>query len=145
LSKIFFPQYVKGRKYGIEIKVGESILDHIKKIGGVEISSECGGRGICGLDIVRIEQGYDSLSDLSVTEQKFLKQGKLKSGQRLACQASVIDGLRDIKVFISNIGNYTILTDMIQRDVDLNPFVFKKGSKVFYYPKKEEGICKIWQ
>jgi len=139
LSKIFFPQFAKGRKEGIEIRVGESILDHIKKIGGVEISSECGGRGVCGLDIVRIEQGSDSSSDLSTYEQKFLKQGKLRRGQRLACQAKVIDGSRNIKVFISNIGSYTILTDIIKRDIDINPFVFKKGNKVFYYPEKELG------
>ena len=139
LNKIFFPQYAKGRKDGIEIKVGESILDHIKRIGGIEISSECGGRGVCGLDIVRIEQGYQSLSPLSTSEQKFLEQGKLKRGQRLSCQAKVIDGTKDIKVFISNIGSYTILTDIMERDIDLNPFVFKKGSRVFYHPEKELG------
>ena len=136
---MFFPQYAKGRKDGIEIKVGESILNHIRAIDGVNISSECGGRGICGLDIVRIEQGYDSLSDLSIAERKFLKQGKLKRGQRLACQTKVIDGSRDIKVYILNIGSYTILTDVIERNIDLNPFVFKKGNRVFYYPKKDLG------
>ena len=139
MGKIFFPQYAKGRKDGIEIKVGESVLDHIRKIGGVEISSECGGRGICGLDVIRVEKGYESLSDLSTSEHKLLKQGKLKRGQRLACQAKIINSSRDIKVFISNIGSYTILTDIIEREVDLNPFVFKKGDRVFYYPKKDLG------
>ena len=139
MSKIFFPQYAKGRKDGIEIKLGESILDHIKRIGGVEISSECGGRGVCGLDVVRIEQGYKSLSPLSTSEQKFFDQGKLKRGQRLACQARIIDDARDIKVFISNVGSYTILTDIIERNIDLNPFVLKKGNRVFYYPENDLG------
>lgn len=28
---------------------------HIRRIGGVEISSECGGKGICGKDVIRVE------------------------------------------------------------------------------------------
>ena len=55
MAKMFFPQYARGRE-GVDIVVGESILEHIRRIGGVEIDSECGGRGKCGKDIVRIEK-----------------------------------------------------------------------------------------
>ena len=71
-------------------------MEHIKKAGGIEIFSECGGRGVCGSDIIRIESGLDSLSPLSNAEKKFQKQGKLKKNQRLACQAKVIEDKKDI-------------------------------------------------
>ncbi|GAI34374.1 unnamed protein product, partial [marine sediment metagenome] len=41
MAKIFFPQYAKGRKEGINLVIGKSILEHIKMIDGIEIDSEC--------------------------------------------------------------------------------------------------------
>jgi len=137
LGKIFFPQYARYRKVGIEIDTGKSIMEHIKKAGGIEIFSECGGRGVCGSDIIRIESGLDSLSPLSNAEKKFQKQGKLKKNQRLACQAKVIKDKKDIIVFISNIGTYTVLSDIIKRDTELNPMAYKDGKNVYYFPDKK--------
>jgi len=139
MGKMFFPQFAMGRKKGIELKLNDSVLEHIKRLDGAEISSECGGRGKCGLDIIRIEKGGGSLSDLSDAEKKFIKQGKLKSGQRLACQAVVKDSSKDITVFVSDFGDYTILTDVIERDIELDPFVYRKENEVFYYPDKKIG------
>ncbi|MBN1299220.1 MAG: DUF4445 domain-containing protein, partial [Actinobacteria bacterium] len=137
MGKIFFPQYARYRKEGIEIEPGKSIMEHIKKAGGIEIFSECGGIGVCGSDIVRIESGLDLLSPLSISEQKFLKKGKLKKNQRLACQAKIIDDKNDIVLFISNIGTYTVLADIIKRDTELDPFVYSNGQDVFYFPDKK--------
>lgn len=140
MAKIFFPQYAKGRKEGINLVIGKSILEHIKMIGGIEIDSECDGRGICGRDIVRIEEGVESLSDISDSEKSFLDQGKLKSNQRLACQTIVTKDNKDITVFISNFGRYTILTDTIKSDVELKPSVFSKEGKIFYHNGDNLGI-----
>lgn len=140
MAKMFFPQYTKGRKEGINLVTGESILEHIKKIGSIEIDSECGGKGICGKDVVRIEEGAGSLSSISKSEKKFLKQGKLNSSQRLACQAIVTKDSKDIKVFISNFGRYTILTDTIKSDVELKPSVFSKEGKIFHQKGDDLGI-----
>ncbi len=140
MAKMFFPQYTKGRKEGINLVTGKSILEHIKKIGSIEIDSECGGKGICGKDVVRIEEGAESLSSISKSEKKFLKQGKLNSSQRLACQTIVTKDSKDIKVFISNFGRYTILTDTIKSDVELKPSVFSKEGKIFHQQGDDLGI-----
>jgi len=140
MAKMFFPQYAKGRKEGINLIIGKSILEHSKIIGGIEIDSECGGNGICGKDIIRVEEGAESLSSFSDPEKSFLKKGKLKSNQRLACQATVTKDNKDIKVFISNFGRYTILTDTVKSNVELNPSVFSKKDRVFYHSGDNLGI-----
>ena len=75
MAKIYFPQYVRGRE-GIDIVVGESVLEHIRRLGGVEIDSECGGQGICGKDMIRVEEGMNCLSGMSDIENDFLKKKK---------------------------------------------------------------------
>ena len=132
MAKMFFPQYARGRKEGIDLIVGKSILEHIKKIGKVEIDSECGGKGTCCKDIIRVDKGENSLSKLSNIEKSFLKHGKLKPNHRLACQAIVTKDTKDIRIFISSFGKYTILTDTIKTDVELAPSVFSNKGKVFY-------------
>ena len=97
-AKMFFPQYMKGRE-GTEFAIGESILEHIRRIGRVEIDSECGGQGTCGMDIVRIEEGLECLTKMTDAEMRFLEQGKLKKGLRLTCQARVAKNSNDVKVF----------------------------------------------
>ena len=126
MSKMYFPQCARGRD-GINIVPGESVLEHIRRIGGVEIDSECGGHGTCGKDIIRFEQGFRSLQDLTDVEKKIIPEDKCKLGQRLACQAKVIKDTEDIIVFIPDFGKYTILTDTIETDVELQPSVFLKS------------------
>ena len=138
MSKIYFPQYAKGRD-GVDITVGESILAHIRKIGGVEIDSECGGQGTCGKDVIRVDQGSEYLSEMSAIEKSFLQEGKLRHGQRLACQARVIQDVKNIRVFIPDFGKYTILTDVVETDVKLNPCVFKKDGRVVYHTGEDLG------
>ncbi len=133
LGRIFFPQYKKGRK-GIEIIKGETILEHIRELR-IEIDSECGGIGKCGKDIVRIERGLDSLSGRSAAERHF----ELESDERLACQAEIINSENDIIVFIKSFGKYTILTDVRETKIDLNPFVEKKGERVFSHTGEDLG------
>ncbi|NJK57341.1 MAG: (2Fe-2S)-binding protein [Pleurocapsa sp. SU_5_0] len=57
----------------------------------VEVTQECGGRGICATCHVYIRQGEDSISPLTKREQRTL--GSITScnvNSRLACQARVI-------------------------------------------------------
>jgi len=139
MAKIFFPQYARGRD-GIELIVGKSILNHIRKMGGVEIDSECGGHGICGRDVIRIEEGEECLSEETAIEQKFSKKGMLASGQRLACQCMVAEDEKDIKVFIHDFGKYTILMDTVETSVELNPSVSLKNGRVLYQTGEDLGI-----
>jgi len=139
MAKMFFPQYARGRD-GTELVVGDSILEHIREIGGVEIDSECGGQGICGRDVIRIEEGEECLSEKTAIEQKFFKKGMLASRQRLACEAKVTEDKKDIKVFIHDFGKYTILMDFAETSVELNPSVSLKNGRVLYQTGEDLGI-----
>ena len=138
MTKMYFPQYARGRD-GIDIVPGESVLEHIRRLGGVEIDSECGGKGICGKDIIRVEQGFRSLEDLTDVEKKLIPEDKRKIGQRLACQAVVVKDTEDIIIFIPDFGKYTILTDTIETDVELQPSVFQKHDRVIYRSGEDLG------
>jgi len=138
MAKIFFPQYARGRD-GIDIGVGQSVLEHIRRIGGVEIDSECGGQGICGKDTIRVEEGLQYLTEMSDVEKYFLEQRKLKPRQRLACQAKVARDEEDIKVFIPDFGKYTILTESVKTDVELDSSVFRKDGRVLYHSGEDLG------
>jgi len=115
---MIFPQYRKG-KVGIDIFPG-TILEHARKLG-VEIASECGGEGICGKCIVRIERGQDGLSEKTEAEKSF----NLGEDERLACQAKVVKPT-DIYVFVREMGEYTILADTVEDRMELNPFVYNQ-------------------
>jgi uncharacterized 2Fe-2S/4Fe-4S cluster protein (DUF4445 family) len=108
----------------------------------VEIDSECGGQGTCGMDIVRIEEGLECLTKMTDVEMRFLEQGKLKKGLRLTCQARVAKNSNDVKVFIPSSGKYTILTDTIETGVELNPSAFKKDGRILYRTGEDLGAYK---
>lgn len=134
MAKVFFPQYLKG-KVGIDIVPGKTILDHARKLG-IEISSECGGKGICGKCVVRIERGKEALSKKTDAENS----SKLQADERLACQAKVVKPV-DIYVFVREMGKYTILADSVEDNMPLNPFVYRKNGKVVWKSlTKEEEI-----
>jgi uncharacterized 2Fe-2S/4Fe-4S cluster protein (DUF4445 family) len=133
MAQMIFPQYRKG-KVGIDIFEG-TILEHARKLG-IEISSECGGEGICGKCVVRIERGQDGLSEKTEAEKSFT----LGEDERLACQAKVVKPT-DIYVFVREMGEYTILVDTVEDKMELNPFVYKRNGKVFWKsPLGEEEI-----
>ncbi|MCK4804591.1 MAG: 2Fe-2S iron-sulfur cluster binding domain-containing protein, partial [Spirochaetes bacterium] len=139
MAKMFFPQYERGRKEGVDLIIGQSVLEHIRRIGGVEIDSDCGGKGTCGGDIIRVEEGLESLTEMTPQEQNFLDQGVLPPGQRLACQARVAQDVKNIRVFIRNFGRYTILIDTIEIDTELNPCVTIKNERVIYHTGENLG------
>jgi len=138
MARIIFPQYARGRE-GIKIDPGKSVLEHIRKTGGMEIDSECGGKGICGKDIIRVEKGSEYLSKQTDVEKAFSAQSKLKPNQRLACQAKVQKDEGDIIIFIPDFGRYTILTDFIKTYVKLHPCVFRETDRVKYYSGEDLG------
>jgi len=139
MPKMFFPQYARGRD-GVDLVVGDTVLEHIRRIGGVEIDSECGGQGICGRDIIRVDEGSESLAPMTPAESRFLESGALRPGQRLACQAEVAEDTQSIRVFIPDFGRYTILTESIETDVELDPSVFRKDGRVLYRTGEDLGL-----
>ncbi|MBN1444944.1 MAG: DUF4445 domain-containing protein [Candidatus Omnitrophica bacterium] len=142
MGKMYFPQYETGRKKGINLVVGRTVLEHIRRAGGIEINSECGGQGRCEKDLIRVEKGLSSLTKITPAEQKFLDRAKLTPGYRLACQARVARDDSDIEIFIRDFGKYTILTESIDTGVEISPCVFRKDGKVFYHTGEELGSYK---
>ncbi len=138
MAKMFFPQYARGRD-GIELVVGETILQHVRRIGGVEIDSECGGQGTCGKDVVRIETGAEYLTPATDVESRFLEDGQLKANRRLACQAKVAKDAERILVFIPDFGRYTILTECAETHTALNPCVKRRDDRVLYHTGEDLG------
>ena len=138
MARMYFPQYARGRS-GVELRLGESVLEHIRRIGGVEIDSECGGRGDCGRDAVRLERGATALTEVTAAELRLLGRNKIDHGQRLACQAKIADIGQDIYVFIPNFGKYTVLSDYARTEVELDPCVRRVGELVTHSNGQELG------
>ena len=133
MSKIYFPQYKKGKE-GLVLENGLSILDYIKKTG-IEINAECGGKGKCGKCRVRIEKGKENLNELAKSEKSF----SLSSDERLACQAKVTKDVGNITVFIKEPGKYQILKEgtalnqnKFGSGLKLNPSTILKDNRVVY-------------
>jgi len=136
MSRIFFPQYKKGKK-GLALKKGLSILDYLKK-AGIEINAECGGKGTCGKCIIRIEKGKENLNGKTKAEKKF----PLSSDEKLACQTRIEKVKSDIVIFIRDIGKYQILKESIARNQNkfgsgliLNPLTVAKNGRVIHNRK----------
>ncbi|MBN2553327.1 MAG: DUF4445 domain-containing protein [Spirochaetales bacterium] len=138
MAKMYFPQYARGRG-GVELRCGQTVLQHIRRIGGVEIDSDCGGRGDCGRDVIRLERGAASLGPATAAELHLLGRDKLERGQRLACQAEVADTGQDIHVFIPNFGKYTVLSEYARTEVELDPCVRRLGKRVMHDSGRELG------
>jgi uncharacterized 2Fe-2S/4Fe-4S cluster protein (DUF4445 family) len=123
--RVIFPQYARGRD-GIEIETGSTLWDHAWALG-IQISSACGGRGQCGKCVVRVDRGTENLEARTEAERGF----SLAEDERLACQARVASGDRDIYVFVKAAGEYTILTESIEGRVPLDPLTRREGDYVF--------------
>ncbi|HJQ33582.1 MAG TPA: 2Fe-2S iron-sulfur cluster-binding protein [Pyrinomonadaceae bacterium] len=65
---------------------GTYLWDAAKRLG-VNLPTECGGRGECDTCAVVIEEGATLLSGLTDAERARLSPERLAAGERLACQA----------------------------------------------------------
>ena len=128
MARIFFPQFRKARE-GVELSEG-NIMEAARRIG-IPIPSECGGNGVCGKCVVRVEGEKGALASKTSVEKKF----NLDREERLACQARIV-GDGNIRVFIKNIGKYTILSESVEAKTKLDPFVHIKNGKVFWNGKE---------
>ncbi|UCC69103.1 MAG: DUF4445 domain-containing protein [Armatimonadota bacterium] len=133
MPRIMFPQHKRGRA-GIECFEG-TILEHARRLG-VQLPSECGGRGQCRRCVVRVEHGAEALSEKTSAE----RAAALAEGERLACQARVLRSA-DIRVFVKAAGPYAILATSESRPVALAPRTYRSGDSVILNtPHGEETL-----
>ncbi|KPK48116.1 MAG: hypothetical protein AMK72_07445 [Planctomycetes bacterium SM23_25] len=129
---MYFPQYRRGRD-GVEIFDG-TILEHARKTGA-EVASDCGGVGVCGRCVVRIEKGAGGLNEPTPVE----RERPLGPDERLACQARPVRPQRDIHVYIRDFGDYSVLSDTLETDVALAPAVRRDGDRVVHTDEGDLG------
>ncbi|MEM3699674.1 MAG: ASKHA domain-containing protein [Candidatus Bathyarchaeia archaeon] len=67
----------------------ETTVFQAAKDAGIEIRSECGGKGLCGKCRILVKKPRD-LSTLTESERKHLTIFEIDEGYRLACQAKVL-------------------------------------------------------
>jgi uncharacterized 2Fe-2S/4Fe-4S cluster protein (DUF4445 family) len=106
-----------------EFNRGTRILDAIREIG-LNIRSECGGRGACGKCRVIVQES-SSFSEITDVERELLSSSDLKSGYRLACQCSVF---RDATVCIpdeSRVITRKLLIEGDEKPVAVEPAIRK--------------------
>jgi len=113
-------------------KKGTTILEAAIKLG-VDISSICGGRGLCGKCKVKVIKGYEHLNPLEESEKKFLTAEEVKEGYRLACLAKVYAPFEAV-IFVperSRVGKQRLQTEGYEVPVmRFNPAVKKHFVKI---------------
>ena len=124
MGKVVFPQFRRARD-GVEAR-SDTILEHARR-AGIEIASDCGGRGQCRKCVVNVESGEEHLFPPTPAEE----EAGLEGGERLACQARVRDTSGTVRVLIRAFGRYSILTEGQELAVEPEPFVEKRGTRVF--------------
>lgn len=108
----------------VDAEDGAKLLDVLRG-ADIAIESPCGGKGICGKCIVKIEGSKQPASE---KEKQHLGDESIKAGYRLACMQTVKS---DINVFVENKkGSAKIITEGIGQKVKLEPFISKKYIKL---------------
>ncbi len=124
---IFSPSGKRGR-----FDVETTVLQAARELG-VDIDSICGGRARCGrCQVVPVEGSFakegivsnaSHLGDLSEDEQICRKDGQLKPGNRLSCQAKI---LGDVKIDVpveSQVHHQVVRKDFEAHPIELDPLV----------------------
>ena len=106
-----------------EIEAGKTLLEAAQSLG-IEIRSDCGGRGTCGKCRIEVLEGGQTLDPPTAFEESVLGE-RLRAGYRLACRTSLRAPLLLMIPEESRIERVVILTDAQTRSVELDPTVKK--------------------
>ncbi|MEM3012655.1 MAG: 2Fe-2S iron-sulfur cluster-binding protein [Candidatus Hadarchaeales archaeon] len=121
------------RNYGKRARLvrGKNLLSYCQEMG-IDLPSLCGGMGLCGQCLLRVEG--EGLSPLTEAELKFVRPG-----ERLACQARVE---REDGWLVAEVPErrYRILERGRIMPVRLEPPVKKEGGRVVWEWKGERRV-----
>lgn len=126
-GEIFFRNYGKASR----LVRGRNLLSYCQELG-IELPSLCGGMGVCGQCLLRVEG--EGLGPLTEAELKFVQPG-----ERLACQARVEreDGWLVVEVPQRK---YRILERGRIMPVRLEPVVRREGGRVVWEWRGERRV-----
>ena len=112
--------------------VGTPVLQAARELG-VDIDSICGGRARCGRCQVEAVEGSFAkenivssgrhLSEMGEAEQYCEERGRLRTGNRLSCQAQILGDVRIDVPASSQVHHQVVRKDFEARDIELDPVV----------------------
>ena len=108
----------------LPLERGKTLFDYADDLS-VRVPTSCGRTGECHECVVEVKRGIDALSPPAAAESF------LRGDYRLACQARVDDADADLEFNILR-RQPRILTESIQRKVELQPIVRRNGDLVVY-------------
>jgi uncharacterized 2Fe-2S/4Fe-4S cluster protein (DUF4445 family) len=124
---VFSPSGKRGR-----FPRGTPVLQAARELG-VDIDSICGGRARCGRCQVEAVEGSfakenivsspSHLSDMGEAEDYCAKRGRLRSGNRLSCQAKILGDVRIDVPASSQVHHQVVRKDYEAHDIELDPVV----------------------
>lgn len=107
------------------VHTGQTLLEAAQDTG-ISIESLCGGEGLCGTCKVIIDDGAGCLTAPSQADDQLFTGSQLEDGYRLSCRAAVERAGEIIDITVPSSSQKTggvVLTEGIERDVDLDPAV----------------------
>ena len=124
---VFSPSGKRGR-----FPVGTPVLQAARELG-VDIDSICGGRARCGRCQVEpvegsfakegIQSRTDHLTGMTGDEHFCLERGRLKPGNRLSCQATILGDIRIDVPSGSQVHQQVVRKDFEAHSIELDPVV----------------------
>jgi len=112
----------------IQVQAGTTVLQAANE-AGINITAECGGKGICGKCKVIVRKPED-LSGLTESEKRLLSTSEITQGYRLACQAKVLGNTTITLPPESYLGARRIQATGLERFLKLQPAVTKVHVKM---------------
>ena len=106
----------------LPLERGKTLFDYADDLS-VRVPTSCGRTGECHECVVEVKRGADALVQPTSAE------GFLRDDYRLACQATIVDTDADVEFNVLR-RQPRILTESVDRELELNPAVVRQGNQV---------------
>ncbi len=95
---------------------------------GVNLTSICGGKGVCGKCKIKVNSGKEYLNKVTPLEHKQLSPKEINEGYRLSCRAVLesLEGVVEVEVPQTSLLRKQVLqVKGVEKKVEINPLVKK--------------------